>query len=65
MSNNKFFKNIILHIKYPYTALIIAVMWIGMAIILTYEPAKNFEILFLATSVSTLIIALIGFRSPK
>jgi hypothetical protein len=38
--NNRFIKNIVLHIKYPYTALKIAVMWIGIAIIITTEQ-KN------------------------
>jgi predicted membrane protein len=63
--NNRFIKNIVLHIKYPYTALIIAVMWIGIAIIITTEQKNNFEALIIATSICTLIIAGVGFRSPK
>ena len=63
--NNKFLKNIILHIKYPYTALVIAVMWIGISLIVVNQDSDNFEFLIIATSICTLIIALIGFKSPK
>ena len=63
--NNKTMKNIILHIKYPYTALIITVMWISMAMIISSQDGKNLEILIGATAVCTLIIAAVGFRSPK
>ena len=63
-SNNKFMKNIILHIKYPYTALVIAIMWIGMAIIISRQE-NNLETLVIATAIFTIIISLIGFKSPK
>jgi hypothetical protein len=63
--NNKFIKNLILHIKYPYTALIIAVMWIGIAIIISAQQRTDFDILVIATSICTLIIAATGFRVPK
>ncbi len=62
--NNKFLKSMMLHIKYPYTALVISIMWIGMAIIISRQP-ENLETLVIATSVCTLIVALIGFKSPK
>lgn len=61
---NKFLKNIMLHVKYPYTALVISVMWIGIAIILANQK-ENLEILVLSTAVCTLAIALIGFKFPK
>ena len=63
-TNNKFIKNIILHIKYPYTALVISVMWIGMAIIISRQE-HNLETLVIATAICTVIISLIGFKSPK
>jgi hypothetical protein len=63
--NNRFIKNIVLHIRYPYTALIISVMWIGISIIITTQQRHDFELLVTATSICTLIIAVIGFRSPK
>lgn len=64
-TNNKFIKNLILHIKYPYTALIISVMWIGIAIIVSVQQQSSFETLVIATAICTLIIAATGFRSPK
>lgn len=64
MSKNKIIKNMIIHVKYPYTALIIATMWIGMAIIIPCQP-ENLEVLVIATSIATLLVASIGFKSPK
>ena len=64
-SGNKFVKSIILHIKYPYTALIIAVMWIGIAIITVNQQKSDFELLIGLTAICTLIIATIGFKTPK
>lgn len=61
---NKFMNNLILHIRYPYTALIIAIMWIGMAIIISSQQT-NIELLITLTSISTLIIAIKGFKLPK
>lgn len=62
--NNKFIKNIIIHVKYPYTALIISVMWIGIAIIIAKQKT-NLEPLIIMTSIATLIVATVGFKSPK
>ena len=62
--NNKFIKNLILHIKYPYTALVIAIMWISISFI-AVKQTNNLDSLIIATSISTIIIAFIGFKSPK
>lgn len=62
---SSFGKSLLAHIKYPYTAGIIAVMWVGMAIILGLSGGANFEVLLVATAVVSLIIAVIGFSSPK
>lgn len=64
MKSNNFFKNLILHIKYPYTSLVIAAMWISMAIIST-KQIENLEILIVTTAICTLVIAWLGFKSPK
>jgi len=61
---NKIIKNVMIHVKYPYAAFVIAIMWIGMAIIIPYQK-DNLEILIATTSIATLIIAMIGFRSVK
>ncbi|MDE5540022.1 MAG: hypothetical protein K2J20_06005 [Bacilli bacterium] len=57
--------NIIFHIRYPYAALIIAIMWIGMAIIIVNQENPQTETLIIATCICTLIIAFTGFKSPK
>lgn len=57
--------NIIFHIRYPYAALIIAIMWIGMAIIIVHQENPQIEALVVATSICTLIIAATGFKTPK
>lgn len=64
MSKTKL-NSILLHIRYPYTAIVIAIMWIGMAIIITSQQIEAYEILLAATAVATLIIAVIGFRQMK
>ena len=58
-------KSILAHIKYPYTAGVIAMIWIGMAIILGINGGANFEILVCATAGVSLAIAIVGFSSPK
>jgi hypothetical protein len=62
---NNFIKSLLLHIKYPYTAAIIAVMWISIAIIISIQKTNNMETLIFITAVCSLIIAKIGFKSPK
>lgn len=64
MKSNNFFKKLVLHIKYPYTALIIAIMWISMVLI-CIKQISNLEILIVSTAICTLIIALVGFKTPK
>lgn len=62
---NVFVKKLILHIRYPWTAGCILVMWIGLAIMcaITHFAVNEIIILTSTASVATLIIALIGFRS--
>ena len=62
---SSFTKSLLAHIKYPYTAGIIAVMWIGMAVILAMNGGADFEILILSTAATSLVIAALGFASPK
>jgi len=65
MKKNNVVKNIMFHIRYPYTAAIIAIMWIGIAIISLYQRGNNFEILITLTSLCTLFIAFLGFRGSN
>jgi len=64
-NNDKLIKNILVHIKYPYTAIIISIMWISIALIIVKQGVENLEILIGLTSLCTLIIAAIGFKTPK
>ena len=63
--NNNFAKSLLLHIKYPYTASIISIMWIGIALIIGIQSSPDTEALILLTAISSLIVAVIGFSSPK
>jgi hypothetical protein len=63
--NNDFTKKLMLHIKYPYTAAVIAIMWLGAATIINLQQSANMEFLVVATAICSLVIAIIGFTSPK
>lgn len=58
-------KNFLLYIRYPYTAGIIAIMWISMAIILIKQKGNNLELFVILTSFCTLYIAYRGFKTLK
>ncbi len=58
-------KNIFYHIKYPYTALIIAIVWISIAIIIVNQMSDYIEEIVIATIITTIIIAYRGFKTPK
>ncbi len=57
--------NIVFHVRYPYTSIIIAIIWIGIVLIILNQKNENCELLIGATSVCTLIMAIIGFKSPN
>jgi hypothetical protein len=58
-------KEILLQIRYPYTAGIIAEMWIGLALLASIRVDLELEILICVAAVFTIIVAAIGFSSPK
>ena len=64
MKNSNFSKNLILHIRYPWTAVCLAILWVGFAIMCAILQFNATEIMILlgTTSVVTLIIAILGFR---
>ncbi len=59
-----FTKSLMLHIRYPWTAACLLILWIGIAILCAIMSFEQSEVIILisATSVATLIIALIGFK---
>ena len=59
-------KEILLQVRYPYTAGVIAMIWIGLAVLASIRPAGlMLEVLIGVGCVFTIIIAAIGFSSPK
>lgn len=63
MKNDSSLKSFLLYIRYPYTALIIATIWISMAIIITKQNGKNLELLLALTAICTIFIAYKGFKT--
>lgn len=58
-------KKMLMYIKYPYTALIITVMWIAMIAIIIKQNGDNLEILVTLTSLTTVYLAWRGFKVVK
>lgn len=61
---NNFTKSLILHIRYPWTAATLLILWLGVAMMCMLMKVSSQDIIILTsvTGVATLIIALIGFR---
>lgn len=58
-------KNLMLHIRYPWTAICLLILWIGLAImcaILHFTTQEVIMLICLAGG-ATLVIALVGFKS--
>ena len=59
------FKDIILFVKYPYTAGVIATMWLGTAIILAINQDLDVINVVLLNMAASCVIALLGFRGGQ
>ncbi len=59
------FKEVILFIKYPYTAGIIAIIWIGSAILLAIEPDLPLIRIVIINMLTSVLLAAIGFTGKK
>ena len=59
------FKSLILIVKYPYTSGVIAILWSGVTML--YVIDNNLPIMDMITinMISTLLIAIIGFRKDS
>lgn len=64
MKNSNFTKSLILHIRYPWTAACLLILWIGLAAMCAVLKFTTEEVIWLisGTGVATLIIALVGFK---
>ena len=58
-------RDFLLFIKYPYTAGIIAIIWIGSAIFLWLANDLKLFNVILIDLLATIIIAYFGFRDKK
>ena len=58
-------KDFLLFIKYPYTAGIIAVIWLGSVLMVALADDLNLLEVIVVDLVATLLIALIGFSDKK
>lgn len=59
------FKDVILFVKYPYTAGVIATMWLGTAIILAVNHGLNPINIVLINMAASCVVALLGFRGSQ
>lgn len=58
-------KKMLIYIKYPYTALIITVMWMCIIAIIISQKGENLESLITLTSITTIYLSLRGFKPVK
>lgn len=58
-------KEWVIQLRYPYTAGVIAVMWIGGAILVIIRPELPVPLLVSMISVATIIVALTGFSGSS
>lgn len=54
-------KDIILFIKYPYTAGVIGTVWLGSAILMTLSSGLNAVNIVVINMLATVVLAAIGF----
>ena len=60
--NPGMFRDMLFLVKHPYTAGIIATMWIGTAVIFLIERNVDIVGVILWTMVASLVVAVLGFR---
>lgn len=57
-------KNLMMHIRYPWTAFCLLILWVGLAIMCTILQfsVEDLMILISVAGFATLIVALVGFQ---
>lgn len=58
-------KEWVIQLRYPYTAGVIAVMWLGTAVLVVIRPNDSVETLILLTALATIVVAFVGFSSSR
>ena len=63
MKEKSFIKSLILHIRYPWTAVCLLILWVGLAIVCAVLNLPSDEVIGLicGAGVATVIIAVVGF----
>ena len=59
------FTNLVFHVRYPYTAAVIAIMWLGTATLLAIQRSLPIQQFVIINSIATIVIATIGFNTPR
>ena len=54
-------KDVILFIKYPYTAGVIGTIWLGSAVLMTLSSGLNAVNIVVINMLATVVLAAIGF----
>ena len=54
-------KTWVVQLRYPYTAGVIAIMWIGGALLVIIRPEISGQVLLSLVALATLIVAAVGF----
>lgn len=58
-------KEWLIQLRYPYTAGVVAVIWLGSAVLAMLRPEIPVEGLLLLVALATLVVATIGFSSSR
>jgi hypothetical protein len=58
-------KEWVIQLRYPYTAGVIATMWIGTAMLAILRPEISPQLLISLVAIATLIVAYVGFSSSR
>jgi hypothetical protein len=58
-------KELLLFVKYPYTAVVIATVWLGTAAFLAIDTSLPIIKMVMIDMIATLVIAVLGFRGKK
>lgn len=58
-------KDFVLFVRYPYTAGIIATMWLGTAAFCAIDRSLDIVVMVGVTMIASAIVALIGFGGGK
>ena len=58
-------KELILFIKYPYTAGVIATIWLASALLMALARSLDPVMIMIINTVTTVIIAIIGFGGKE